>query len=284
MGNVKVVTDSTADLPQGLIEALNISVVPLKVHFGSDTYEDGVDLSPDEFYEKLGNSELMPSTSQPTPFQFEEQYRSFAEDGYSSIISIHLSSRLSGTYQSAVIASQELEGEVDVTVVDSKKASYAIGIIVTEIARMAKDGAGKDECLARLDELLSNTAVYFMVDTLEYLEKNGRIGKASAVLGSLLKIKPILSLNGEGEVYPADKARGSKKAVSKIIAELEKAAGGSPVHIGLSHARAEQAAEDLASRAKEHLDVRSTVITTIGPVIGAHVGPGTVSISVMKAD
>ncbi|PYZ97978.1 EDD domain protein [Alteribacter lacisalsi] len=283
MGNVKVVTDSTADLPQELIDELNITVVPLKVHFGNETFEDGVDLTPDEFYQKLGETDRMPSTSQPTPFQFEEQYRSLADED-TSIISIHLSSRLSGTYQSAVIASGELEGQVDVTVIDSRKASYAIGIIVAEIAQMAANGAGKEECLARLDVLLEDTTVYFMVDTLEFLEKNGRIGKASAMLGSLLKIKPILSLNDEGEVYPADKARGSKKAAAKMISELEKQFGNDPVQIGLSHALAREAAEELASKAEEHLNVQSTVITTIGPVIGAHVGPGTISLSVMKVN
>ncbi|WP_096435449.1 DegV family protein [Alteribacter populi] len=284
MGNVKIVTDSTADIPAALVEELGITVVPLKVHFGEEMYEDGVDLTPKEFYHKLHESDLMPSTSQPTPHQFEEQYRHLAEsEGDSPILSIHLSSKLSGTYQSANIAAQELEGEVDVTVVDSKRASYAIGIIVTEVARFAKEGADKEACLKRLDKLLTDTTVFFMVDTLEYLERNGRIGKASAVLGSLLKIKPILSLNSDGEVYPFEKARGQKKAVARILKEFEGRYGSDSVHLGISHAEAQGEAEAFLNQAKDRLNVTSSVTTSIGPVIGAHVGPGTISVTITRS-
>ncbi|MBM7094132.1 DegV family protein [Bacillus sp. H-16] len=285
MSIVKVVTDSTADIPKELVEELDITVVPLKVHFGEDMYEDGVDLTPEQFYDKLHQNNLMPSTSQPTPHQFEEVYKKLAQEtNGAQILSIHLSSRLSGTYQSAHIASQELEGDIDITVVDSKKASYAIGIMVTEIARLAKEGADKRTCEQRLTELLSDTSVFFMVDTLEYLEKNGRIGKASAVLGSLLKIKPILSLNDEGEVYPFEKARGNKKALARIYKEIETRYGSSSVHVGISHAQAEDEANIIIEEIEKRMTTASSVITSIGPVIGAHVGPGTLSISVTKAE
>lgn len=285
MVNVRIVTDSTADIPKSLQEQLNITVVPLKVHFGEETYEDGVNLHAEEFYEKLRNAEEIPTTSQPTPHQFETEYRRIAEESKDChIISIHLSSKLSGTFQSAYIAAQTIGDEISISVVDSKRASYAFGIFVVEIARLAQSGVTKEHCLKRLDELLHDTSVFFMVDTLEYLEKNGRIGKASAVLGSLLKIKPILSLSDEGEVFPFDKVRGKKKAIAKIIEEFKNRFGENDVHVGISHADVKDEAEQIMERMKENFNVKDTVITDIGPVIGTHVGPGTLAIIVTKAE
>ncbi|PYZ93190.1 EDD domain protein [Salipaludibacillus keqinensis] len=285
MANVKIVTDSTADIPESIQQDLDINVVPLKVHFGEETFEDGVNLTAADFYDKLAASDLIPSTSQPTPHQFEMEYRRlFDKEADSDIISIHLSSKMSGTFQSAYIASQTLGDDVSVAVVDSKRASYAIGIIVVEVAMLAKAGATKEQCLARIDTLLKDTSVFFMVDTLEYLEKNGRIGKASAVLGSLLKIKPILSLTEEGEVFPFDKVRGQKKATQRIIQEFQDRYGRDDVHIGISHAAAPSEAEALMKQLHEHFSIKKEVITNIGPVIGAHVGPGTISVAVTKVD
>ncbi|WP_088033678.1 DegV family protein [Evansella clarkii] len=280
MGKVLIVTDSTADIPKSLQEELGITVVPLKVHFGEETFEDGVDLNPGQFYEKLKKADQIPTTSQPTPHQFEEEYRRLSEENpESDIISIHLSSKLSGTYQSAYIASQTLGEEIPVTVVDSKRASYAIGVVVVEAAALARKGASKDEVISRINELLEETTVFFMVDTLEYLEKNGRIGKASAVLGSLLKIKPILSLTEEGEVYPYEKVRGNKKAVAKILDEFEDRFGSDPVHVGISHAEVQGEADELMEKIKDRFNVKKEIVTNIGPVIGTHVGPGTISIA-----
>ncbi|WP_332630706.1 DegV family protein [Halalkalibacter flavus] len=284
MPNVKIVTDSTADIPADLAEQLGITVVPLNVIFSeTESYEDGVTLKADEFYKKVKASNTIPSTSQPTPYQFEEVYRSLLNDGESKIISIHISSKMSGTYQAATIAKQSMEEDEAIHVIDSKRASYGIGIIVIEIAKLAKEGHSLEQCQARLDELLHDTNLFFMVDTLEYLQKNGRIGKASAVLGSMLKIKPILSLTDEGEVYPFEKARGQKKAMNRIIEILKEKYGSAPVHVGISHAVNETLAEEMVERIKAEFVVESDVITSIGAVIGAHVGPGTVSIVMTKA-
>ncbi|CAM3754426.1 DegV family protein [Alkalicoccus chagannorensis] len=280
MSQVTIVTDSTADIPEELARKLNIHVVPLKVHFGEETFEDGVDLTPASFYEKLGKSTLMPTTSQPTPAQFEDMYQALYEAEKKPIVSIHLSSKLSGTYQSAYIAQQTLGNEVPVDVVDSRRASYAIGIIVVEAAKAAQAGASKEDVMEKVQDMLRNTTVFFMVDTLEYLQKNGRIGKASALVGSLLKIKPILSLNEEGEVFPFEKVRGSKKALQKIVDEFTNQYNGMPLHVGISHAQAEEEAVQIMQKLKDTFDVQEEVITDIGPVIGTHVGPGTVSIAV----
>lgn len=280
MSKVIIVTDSTADIPTSLAKHFGITVVPLKVHFGDETYHDGVDLDSDGFYKKLSESDVMPTTSQPTPHQFEEVYRRLHDENPEAILlSIHLSANLSGTYQSAHIASQNVAEEIDVTVIDSKKASYAIGVIVVEVAELASGGSDKEACLERVHELIEETTVLFMVDTMEYLEKNGRIGKASALIGSLLKIKPILSLNEDGEVYPFEKARGNKKAVQRIIDEFKNRFGEDPVHVGISHANAEDEANALMERLKSEFHVEKDVVTNIGPVIGTHVGPGTLSLS-----
>jgi DegV family protein with EDD domain len=284
MSKVKIVTDSTADIPKSLAEELNIMVVPLKVIFSEkESYEDGVTLNSDEFYEKLSIAEAIPTTSQPTPFQFEEVYRELIKKGESDIISIHISSKLSGTYQAATIAKGTLEDDINLHVINSKQASYGIGLIVVELANLAKQGKTLEECLSRLDELLAETKIFFLVDTLEYLQKNGRIGRASALLGSLLKIKPILSLNEDGEVYPFEKVRGQKKAVNRIIELMKEEYGGGPIHVGVSHAVNEALANELLERTTRELDVKSEVLSTIGSVVGTHVGPGAVGLFVTKA-
>lgn len=219
MTRVKIVTDSTADIPKDLVEELDITVIPLKVNFSEqETYLDGEELSPAQFYEKLGKTSVMPTTSQPSPYDFETLYSKISTDADEETIvfSIHLSSKLSGTYQAASIAAGEVEDKIRVHVIDSKKASYSIGIIVEDVARLAATGASAEQVQARIDELLESTSVYFLVETLEYLQKNGRIGKAAALIGSLLKMKPILSLSKEGEVYPFEKVRAARRQLIRL--------------------------------------------------------------------
>jgi DegV family protein with EDD domain len=280
MGKVKVVTDSTADIPIAIVKKLTITVVPLKVIFGEqEMYEDGVDIDCTQFYEKLALAKSIPTTSQPSPHQFEEIYKKLAAEGPGTeIISIHISSKLSGTYQSAYIASEIVKDQVDVTVIDSKKASYAIGIIVVEIAKLAAAGASKNECMERLEQLIKATRIYFVVDSLEFLQKNGRIGKASAIFGSLLKIKPILSLNEDGEVFPHEKVRGQKKALEKMYQVLEQEFGNQLIHVAVAHANTLELANQVSLELASQFKIDSTIITDIGPVIGAHVGPGTIGV------
>jgi len=248
-------------------------------------YEDGVEIDANQFYQKLAIAKSIPTTSQPTPHQFEEVYKNLAAEGPDTqIISIHISAKLSGTYQSAYIARDMVKDQVDVTVVDSKKASYAIGIMVVEIAKLADAGASKDECMERLDQLLKETKIYFIVDTLEFLQKNGRIGKASAILGSLLKVKPILSLNDAGEVFPYDKVRGLKKALVRLYQVLEHEFGDKHIHVAVAHADALELANKISLEMESQFTIDSKIIIDIGPVIGAHVGPGTIGVIVMPAE
>jgi DegV family protein with EDD domain len=278
---IRIVTDSTSDIPEELRSELRIEMVPLKVLFGSDTYRDSVDMTTEQFYRKLAESSTLPTTSQPSPIEFLEVYKRLTQETKDcEIISIHLSSALSGTYQSAQLAKSmyEEDGGTGITVVDSKSASYGIGILVVAAARAALDGQSKEQILQLIKRMREGSRLYFLVDTLEYLQKGGRIGKASALIGSLLNIKPILSINDEGEVYSVDKVRGHKKAVARIAELLEDELGGSPVHMVTAHGSAPQYAEDMQVYMQNCLNTRSSSITHIGPVIGTHVGPGVVAV------
>lgn len=226
MSKVRIVTDSTADIPAEVREELGITMISLKVLFGEETYRDAVDLTPEEFYSRLKASTALPKTSQPSPAEFLEVYEQLlAEDPTAPIISVHLASVLSGTYQSATIAKSMVEVEgADITVVDSCSASYGHGAQVVLAAQMAQSGASVDEIVAAMKQCQNdNTGVYFLVDTLDYLQKGGRIGKASAMIGSLLNIKPILSLEPNGTVTAVDKARGTKRRCQRLLSFSSKA-------------------------------------------------------------
>ncbi len=277
MSQVRIVTDSTADIPADLRERLGIEMVPLKVLFGSEAFRDGVDMVAEQFYDKLASSGIFPTTSQPSPADFIQVYERLAEEGADSIISIHLSSQMSGTYQSALVAKSMIDEKADIEVVDSRSASFGIGMLVVAAAEAAKQGKSKSEILERLASLRQSTALYFLVDTLEYLHKGGRIGKAAALFGSLLNIKPILSINDDGVVCSVDKVRGQKKAMNRIVELLQPGYAGKPIDLVMAYTTGRETAEQLCSLLQQHFDVKSVQYTHIGPVIGAHVGPGTVA-------
>ncbi|MFE5319661.1 DegV family protein [Paenibacillus sp. NPDC056579] len=283
MSQVRVVTDSTADIPAALREALNIELVPLKVHFGTETFKDSVDMGPEQFFEKLVSFSSLPTTSQPSPVEFTETYKRLADEYGGPIISIHLSSRMSGTYQSALLAQSMLEGEADLHVIDSKTASYGIGMMAVAAAEAAQQGKSKEEILEMIEAIRRDEKMYFLVDTLEYLQKGGRIGRAAALLGSLLNIKPILSISEEGEVYSIDKVRGHKKAMARIIELLKADFGDKPIHVTVAHANHMANAEELSSLILQSFNVASIGYASIGPVIGTHSGPGAVAAFVRPA-
>jgi DegV family protein with EDD domain len=276
---VKIVTDSTADLPPGLAEELNISVVPLKVYFGEEEFLDWIDLDSDNFLEKLAGSEVMPHTSQPSPADFVKIYREIAAES-DQLISVHLSAKLSGTYQSAVIAKSELK-HLDIEVIDSGLASMALGIVVIEAARAAKAGLAKEDIILQLKDNMAKVKVYFAVDTLEYLQRNGRIGKAAALVGGLLNVKPLLTLS-DGVVAPKEKVRGKAKAQERLIDIIgeefgEEVRGKAVVLHGSELNRALLLKEKLESRYK----FSEIFISSIGAVIGTHTGPGVLAVGVL---
>ncbi|MBB6735844.1 DegV family protein [Cohnella zeiphila] len=283
MRPIALVTDSTADIPPEIVRELDIRVVPLGVHFGEQSYLDNVNLQPAEFYEKLASFGGLPKTSQPSPGEYYNVYKQLTDEG-KAVISIHLSSAFSGTYQSALLGQSMLEGEGDVTVVDSKTASYGYGMMVVQAAELASQGLSKEEIVERVLRLKAETKLYFLVETLEYLQKGGRIGKAAALFGSLLNIKPILTIDEEGYVTAFDKVRGQKKAFMRIVELLESAFPDGPVDLAavVTPGRTEMA-EELIALLREKFPIRKFSRSAIGPVIGTHAGPGTVGIFMSPA-
>lgn len=281
-------TDSTSDIPKELVQALNIGVVPLKVHFGQKTFTDGESLSAEEFYQKLTTTDIFPTTSQPSPVHFEQAYRQAVAEGYTEILSIHLSSALSGTYQSAVIAKETVQNEeekIRIEVLDSRAATYAIGNMVVRAARAAKDGKSLDECLKIAKRTREKQVLFGYLDTLEYLEKGGRIGKAAALVGSLLNIKPIISLDDEGEVIAVAKVRGKKKAVRRVFELLtERIPEGRKVSVAIIYGALSDEREEWFARINELYQVEERLFSYIGPVIGSHTGPQTIGILVTPED
>lgn len=278
---VRIVTDSTADLPAEIVTRYGITVVPLQVLFGAESFRDGVDIHPELFYRKLREAKELPTTSQPSPTEFAAVYRELARDG-SPVVSLHLSLELSGTYQSARIGAAGVDG-ADITVIDTRSASIGLGLIVLEAAKAAQAGKSKEEIIFLLERLIAGSHLLLVVDTLEYLQKGGRIGKAQALLGSLLSIKPILILR-DGVVTPLEKVRGQAKALT-LLAELA-AAEVSPddrVIVSVAHAAAPEAAEALKTKIKPLFPNLAAIFTNeVGPVIGTHVGPGTLGIIVQE--
>ncbi|MGG1613162.1 DegV family protein [Paenibacillus phoenicis] len=289
MNQAVIIADSTADIPQATVSEYGIHIVPMRLAFGDQSYLEGIDITAEEFYDKLIKSKELPTTSQTSPSQYVEVYRNLlAAYPGSPIISIHISSGMSGTYQSAVLAKEMLEEElghpVDVTVIDSLCATYGFGLQVVHAARMAKQGASVEEIRAEVERLGKARRLYFLVDTLEYLQKGGRIGKAAAILGNLLNIKPILSVDQEGVIYAVDKVRGRKKAMARVI-ELfvNDSAGVKDINVAVCDCVNPEGSEEILALLRQHFTLHEVVRNSIGAVVGTHVGPGTVATFIWPA-
>jgi DegV family protein with EDD domain len=264
---VRIVTDSSADLSADEVDRLGIEVVPLSIRFGSEEYTDGVDLTVEQFYEKLASSADLPETAAPAPGAFEEAFRRQAQAGADAIVCINLSSGLSATYQSAQTAASA--GDLDVRVVDSRSITSGLGTQVTLAAEAAAGGASADDVVALVEGLVGRTHVMGALDTLDNLKKGGRIGGAQALLGSLLSIKPLLDISS-GEVAEAGKARTRRKALEWLRDQIFAL----PVveHLCVAHGMAPDLDEMLALLAPRY-PADTIRVTTIGPTIGTHGGP-----------
>jgi DegV family protein with EDD domain len=275
---VRIVTDSTADLTPEQQRAAGITVVPLNVHFGDEVFRDHVDLSTDEFFRRLKASPQLPRTSQPSVGAFEEAYRSLRRGG-DEVVSVHLSSKVSGTYNSALMAAQSVgEGKIDV--VDSLSTSMALGFMALEGAKLAKAGRDRTAVAECLQSLVPKAHVICVVDTLTYLERGGRIGKARALLGSLLNVKPILQLK-DGEVVPLGRARGRPQALSRLVELLER--DGKVSQLAIMHGAAQADAEQLRERVAPSYPGVDIQLTEIGAVLGTHTGPGVIGFTYLVA-
>jgi DegV family protein with EDD domain len=272
--NTAIVVDSTADFPEAHERFENWRMVPLYVRFGADSFRDYVELGPAEFYARLRTATELPTTSQPTPKDFLEVYEELA--GYERIYSLQISSKVSGTYESARSAAAEV-GDDKVHVVDTQTASAAITLLGLAIQRRLDRGTSDAEVEELIDRYKRESRLLFTVDTLEFLQKGGRIGKAAAFAGNLLNVKPILTIQ-DGEVVPIKRVRGNQKAVQEFAQTFAESTRDTPnLRVGIAHADAperEQALRALVADVRPQAQI--DIATTLGAVVGTHAGPGTV--------
>jgi len=271
--NTAIVLDSTADFPDAHDRFPNWRVVPLYVNFGTESFKDGVDLTAAAFYERLRTAPELPTTSQPTPADFLAAYEELA--AFERILSIHIAANLSGTFQSAGTAAAEL-GDGRVRTIDSESASVAVAMLATAIQRRLERGTTDEEVDALVERYLREHGLLFTVDTLEFLRRGGRIGRASAWAGNLLHVKPILTIRRE--VVPLKRVRGNQKAMQEFVSEFTSTTDDTAtLKVGIAHADAPERAEQLKKMVhaeRPHAEVE--IVTTLGAVVGTHAGPGTV--------
>ncbi|MBM7570252.1 DegV family protein [Aquibacillus albus] len=270
---VAIVTDSTAYIPAAVREEWKIHMVPLNVVFGDESYREEIDIETGEFYNMVKQTEELPKTSQPAIGDVLETYESLAKEDYDAIVSIHLSSGISGTYQAAVSAGSMVEG-INVHCFDSEISARIQGFYVMEAAEMAQKGASVEEILDRLQEMKQTMRAYFMVDDLSHLRRGGRLSGAQAMVGSMLQVKPVLHFV-EGKIVPFEKVRTRKKAMKRIISLFEEdAASGKPIRAVAIHANQEQEAITVKEDLEKRFDNVEVLTSYIGPVIGTHLGEG----------
>ena len=274
---VKVVTDSTSDMPPELAKELGVTVVPLTVFFGDEAFKDGVEITHDTFFQRLTSGGPHPRTTQPTPGDFAEVYRTIAEGG-DDIVSVHVSDKLSGTLNSARSAAAEVAG-VRVELVDTQLTSLALTLVAKASAEAAAGGASVDEVAAIAREVSGKIDLYFVLDTLEYLHKGGRIGKAAALFGGLLSIKPVLKLV-DGEIHPHEKVRTRAKAVARLKQIVEQDA---PYEeIAFIHEVSDEEVAAMSEFARP-LTTKPVIVSNIGSVVGTYTGPGVLGFALRRA-
>lgn len=277
---VKLIVDSVSDIPKELAYDNNIRVVPLSVNFEDGIYKDGIDLSVEEFFEKLEKSEKLPTTSQVNPGEFISVFEEDLKEN-DKLIVLTLSSKMSGTYSAAVTAKEYMEND-NIIVIDSLGVSFGYGMIALEVANMIKQNASIEEIRNRIDYMILNTENIFLFDTLEYLQKGGRLSATEAFLGTLLKVKPIVSIQ-EGALVPLDKVRGRKKIGKWLIAYLkENNFDLNGKTIGIYDALDEEFMNELIEIIKKEYPTANFILSKVGSVVGTHSGPKAIGISFVK--
>lgn len=272
---MRVVMDDTGDVPENLIEELNIYVLPVNIMFGTEEYLSGVTMDHDAFYIKTETVEdhNFPKTSQPTPYQFEQAFEEIIDGGESEILVITVSEKLSGTYASAVAAARSMEGRATVHLFDSKSGSAVQGLMVIEAARMVRDGASIDAIMRRLQKMRDNFSVYFLIDSLEYAVKGGRISSLRAGFANLLNIKPIMTLE-DGLIVEAGKVRTYKKALDWMVNATVADMGTKAVNLAVMHANNRTAGEALLESVRPKLNVQEAFFMDMAVSVAINLGPG----------
>ena len=275
---IKIVTDSTADIPAKLAEELGITVVPCYLRFGEEVYRDRVDISEDEFYERLLRDPVHPATTQPAPGDFVDVYEKLSKDA-DGIVSIHLTSKLSGTYNSAVLGKKEMEAKCPVEVIDTQTLTITFGMIVIEAAKMAKSGKSIKQIVDEVNNMIPRVHVLVLFDTLKYLAKGGRIGKAKAMLGSVLSIKPMLTVK-DGELVPSGQARTRLKGIDRLVDFVKNAVD--IEDLAVLYSTTPDEARVLVERISPIFPKERILLARLGPALGVHGGPGVLAIALME--
>ena len=275
---IRIVTDSVSDLPPALAQANDITVIPCYVVIGNETYKDGVEITADRFYSRLPDLPRLPSTSQPTIADFQETYQRLLDQGH-QIVSVHVSAKLSGTLNSAVQAKAALGDSSDIEIIDSQSASAPMGLVVLDAARIARESSDLQEVVRQTRLSLQKQHGFVMVDTLEYLQKGGRIGKAQAFLGGMLKVKPILTIR-DGEVHPLERPRSLERAKNRLVEMAQTLAPIRQINISYSTDRVQ--ALGIRAQLAELVSPENLVESRFGPVLGTYVGPNALGVAVTQ--
>lgn len=277
---VKVVTDTTADLPSAIVAELDIKVVPLYVRFGKQVYRDGVDINHEDFYTRLPVDPVHPNTSQPSPQDFLDVYKKL-DKNTDGIISIHISKKLSGTYDSAIQAKQMMAGRVPIEVIDTLSVSMGLGLLVMLAGQMAQNGASLEDIKNAVENAIPRMHLMGIFDTLKYLAAGGRIGRGKALLGSMLNVKPLLAIK-DGEFAPVGQVRSREKSIERLVEWVK---GFKNVEaLSVVHTTTPDEADVLAGRLSGIFPREKIVISRLGAALGTHAGPGTLWVAVLTAE
>ncbi len=279
---LRIVTDGAADVPAGWDKQYDIKIVPINIHFGEKTFIQYVDMGFSEFYKEVETNKTFPKTSQPSPHQFAEFYRNNFQKG-ETILSIHVTSKLSGTYASCVAAAEELKGEYNVIPFDSQGGSMGIAFLCRTARLMERAGKSVDEIVKALEALRGKVHIILTLDTLEFAKRSGRVGAFSAALASVLNVKPIARLQ-DGLVHMVDKVRTRKAALARVIEMGREAVGDKPVHLGIMHARDLESGKALLEEAKKNFKFKDVELTDLSISLAINFGPGTVGLILYPAE
>jgi len=274
---IKIVTDSTCDLPPGYYEEYDISVVPINIQFGTETYRDGVDIDRETFYAKIDELGVLPTTSQPSSGQFEEHYRRLAAEGADDIISLHVTAKLSGTYQSAELTRGMVADQVRIHPFDSACGSAGLGFMAVEAAQMARAGKEVAEILARMNEIRERMTLVLSIKDMRFAQMSGRVGRLQGSLASLLNVKPIVLLQ-DGVIDVVEKVRSQSRAISRLIKMVSEQVGSEPVNLAVIHADAPDEGQALMEQAARYFDCRECFLVNLTTSLVVHFGPGTLGL------
>ncbi len=268
---IALLCDSMSDLPPDFIKEYSVKIIPARVIYPEEEYADGVEICPDEVYNRMPAE--IPTTSMPSPHDIRTAFEELIKAGFTHCIAIHISSALSGTYEAVKMMAQEVDG-LNIKVIDTRTLSMGTGWVVMNAARNIKAGLGFDHILANLHNLQEKVKIYYILETLEYLRKGGRIGKVAGMIAEFLHLKPVISVNPAGEYFTYCKAKGRRKSIEKLVQLVDTAGREGEINLAVLHGGAPKEFELLLKRFKEMPNIREMVASQITPVLGVHTGPG----------